>query len=636
MAKIKKLPFLEARKIAAGEVIEGPVNVVKELLENSLDSGADQVSIYIRSGGSSLIRILDNGCGMSSEDAEMAFELHATSKITKVDDLESLHTFGFRGEALSSICSVSKVTLISRDEDSNLATKLFVEDSEIKHKETVSANVGTDIIVENLFYNVPARLKFLKKEETEWRKILNVFLGYCFSYKNVHFKLFNNDSLVYNCPPVDNLSGRVAQLWDSSIASSMLDVVVDNKNPEYSVHGLITNHQISFFNRSKIFLFINNRYVKSNDITKSILKGYSNVLPSGKFPSAIIFIETDPKNLDVNIHPKKEEVKILFESNVQKTIQSLVAESIKKSFSSQISKSNLVSSAKSLDMVASAPLFSLDSKQIKEKTDAMAGFKPAMLTDGFDSDLSLSRELRNNYIFENSDLVNDFDRLMAFENEAVDIRSGAVSSFEPIVEEVVENIVEFIEFDIIGQFSKTYILLENSEGLLYVDQHAAHEAILYEAFLNNFKDIPTVRLLFPQVISLNDSEMSSLGQYFELLLKFGIEIEKFGPNEIVIISTPVHLKDLSLRDFIFEILSWIEEDSEIEKADCDVVLSKKLCAQMACKAAVKAGDILNIEQMNQLISDLYNLENRFTCPHGRPTLWTMPLAEIEKKFKRRN
>jgi len=354
MQKIKKLTAQEARKIAAGEVVERPANIVKELVENSIDSGATTISIWIISAGKKLIRVVDNGCGMSKEDALICFEHHATSKITTIEDLNTLSTFGFRGEALSSISSVSKVTLITQSENDKEGTLVELEDGKIVNQQNVATSQGTDISIKDLFYNVPARLKFLKQDDTEWRQIVNLFCALALSYKEIHFKLFHDDKLVYNCPPSSDLKNKLVQLWDHNFAENMMELDMtdpsttlslrsgrtgqkdthselpasrvaegisrDKPFEQLSISGLISKNNFFRYNRSQIFFFVNGRWVKNNSLSKSLIKGYLNVLPQDRFPAAFIFISIDPTQIDVNIHPRKEEVQFLYPKKIEQLI----------------------------------------------------------------------------------------------------------------------------------------------------------------------------------------------------------------------------------------------------------------------------------------------------------------------------
>lgn len=638
MAKIKKLSPLEAKKIAAGEVVEKPANIVKELVENSIDAGATSIFISIKNGGKTLIRVIDNGCGMSQEDALLSFEHHATSKITKVEDLESLYTYGFRGEALSSISAIAKITLVTKEANADTACKVVLHEAAIVTQEEVSAANGTDISIEDLFYTIPARLKFLKKDETEYRHIVALFQSYCFAYKEIHFKLFNDDHLVFNCPPVDDVKHRISQVWDNALAAHALPIAYEHAQPFFKIDGYVTNHQFTQFNKNKIFFFVNKRFVKNIELSRALLKGYANVLPQGKFPAGVIFIEVSPKEVDVNIHPRKEEVKLLHSFKIESALQDIVREKLRKDLSTNLQTTRTfqqdikIGGAQSLPIEKSLSLFSLEKSSIDAKrSDVAHGFKPAITSDQF-------KELNN---FASITPVMPEMGIPFTQQEVEHLFGGdsfAHSSFA-VVEEIEEQETlqkkDAIHYNYIGQFKKTYLMLEQEDGLMLVDQHAAHECILYDLFLNRFHQVATVKLIFPQVITLSAYDVQQLQPHLSMLKKYGIEAELFGLTEIVITSSPVHLQNESIQELIMQIIAWVDEARSVEQEDFDTLIAKKLCAQMACKAAVKAGDELTREAVMQLLQDLDSLESRFTCPHGRPTFWVMPLYEIEKKFKRK-
>ena len=336
MARIKQLSAQEAQKIAAGEVVERPANVVKELVENALDAGSTQIAIYIQDAGKSLIRIVDNGYGMNPEDAHLCFKHHATSKITRVDDLPSLTTFGFRGEALSSISAVSKVTLITKEAEAAHATKLVLEHGLVIAEEQISGNTGTDISIADLFYNVPARKKFLKTHETESRQILLLFQAFCLDYLSVHFKLYTQGNLIFNCPGTTDMQQRIAQLWDHSIAQQTIAIAATTNG--IHIEGVITNHTYSRYDRSALFFLVNKRWVKNHTLAKAVMKGYMNVLQPDKFPLACIAITIDPAQVDINIHPRKEEVQFLHPRIVEHALQTTVKEALEKNLSAQLNR----------------------------------------------------------------------------------------------------------------------------------------------------------------------------------------------------------------------------------------------------------------------------------------------------------
>lgn len=634
MSKIKKLSAQEARKIAAGEVVERPSNVVKELIENAIDANAKNISIYLEDAGKKLIRVLDDGCGMSQEDAELCFEQHATSKIISIKDLDSLLTFGFRGEALSSISSVSKIKLITKEKDSTHGIMISLENGEIISKETASCAVGTDITIKDLFYNVPARLKFFKKSDTEWRQILQLFQSFCLAYNYIHFKIYHDNKLIYNCPVAQDLNVRIVQLWDHNFAQSMINFLTQDNALQATISGAISNHQFARFNRGQIFFFVNGRWVKNLNLSKALLKGYLNVLPEGKYPAAFIFVSVPQETIDVNIHPRKEEVQLLYSNKIETLIKDITRKTLENHLSKQINQSVKFADNIKPSFVSTEPININNFTKINE-------FVPASTT---------TFDFEQLPFFESVDMLENEDASFLYANvnhqfKEFDINIGGGAGIEKKSsnnQDTRENtsftdpqIFLQKDYEIIGQFKKTYILLEKEEGLFLIDQHAAHERILYELFSKRFDDVAKIQLIFPTIIQLTQENIKKLVPHLKLLHDHGIDAECFSKDQLVIQSTPVHLKDISLDEFIKQIISWIDEYDSLEKDEFFKQLNEKLHAQMACKAAVKAGDILTKDHMNQLLNDLQQTENRFTCPHGRPTGWLLSLHEIEKKFKRK-
>jgi len=597
MAKIKKLPPHEAQKIAAGEVVERPANVVKELVENAVDAGATQISIYLEEGGKQLIRIVDNGCGMSKEDAHLCFDQHATSKIKTVDDLETIATFGFRGEALASIAAVSTVTLTTKEKSSEdlSGTKLQLRAGETISEETVSCTAGTDICVENIFFNLPARQKFLKKKETESRHITQMLHAFCLDYLHIHFKFFQQGKEAFNCPPTQDIASRIAQLWDHHFSEQMIPVTTEEKKG-VTISGVISNHQYFRYDRGNIFFFVNKRWIKNQDLSRALLRGYSNVLPPARYPAACIFIDIDPTQVDVNIHPRKEEVQFLHPRTITKLLQATVKTALEDHLSSQIKQP--VSFAPE---PAIQPFYS----QPQPTTFATEVTQPKPFN--FDaSPFSESPEPQKHVPVQET-----------------------ISTNQAITPEVQKS------YDIIGQYHKTYILIEKSDGLFLVDQHAAHERILYQLFSKRFEDVATVKLMFPEIVTISQEDMQTVTNHLNIFKKNGIQIEPFGENQLVVHATPVHIKNIQLDELICQVAGWVREFRELDESDFFKAINEKLHAQMACKAAVKAGDVLTMNQMEQLLVDLEKTENRLTCPHGRPTGWLLSLYEIEKRFKRK-
>lgn len=635
--KIKILSHEEAIKIAAGEVVERPIHIIKELVENSIDAGATKITITVRQAGKLLIQITDNGSGMSPDDAKLSVMQHATSKIVKVEDLESIATFGFRGEALASINSVSKLTITTKTNEAQTGIRLawnfgtFIEESLQSHQ------TGTTISIAHLFDNIPARKKFLKKDETEFRAIVALFQAFCLDYQSIHFQLYDEDKLHFNCPPVTKLLDRSAQLFDHNVYQKMTDLVILN-NTLCTVSGIISNQTYYRYDRNQIFIFVNNRWIKNIDITKAIMRGYAGLLPPQKFPVAAIFITIPSDQIDVNIHPKKEEVKFLH----PKKIETIIINSITATFEVAVTEQLKLNSTKH-NFKQNFNNFSFPDKQTlpaytnyQERDEQTFGIPEKNLLRPFVQDTKSSTVNQITKPFIQDDESIEFTPPVfvahAFENS----QSHDTNQEVKLTTQTQHTILgDHHELAIIGQYKTTYILLEKDNNLVFIDQHAAHERILYEQFKANFTNLATIQLIFPEFIKLQADDIIALSPYLSLLQDHGITAEIFSDTQLIVQATPVHLKNQLLQETIQQIISWIYEiDEKTDSTRITNLLHEKIHAKMACSAAIKAGEKLNMQQMQQLLSDLSKTPHRQTCPHGRPTHWVLPIDDVEKKFKR--
>jgi len=680
MPKIKQLSHHEAQKIAAGEVVERPANIVKELLENAIDAGATRISLYIEDGGKQLIRIVDNGCGMDAVDAQKCFDRHATSKITRVDELESIDTFGFRGEALASIASVSHITLITKEENSLEGTHVTVEANSITQVTTIACATGTDIGIHNLFFNVPARKKFLKATQTEWRAIQLLFNAFCFDYPHIHFTLFSEGKQIHNYPVVTDIKNRALQIFEPATHRHLLTL---STNEDISLAGVISDHQQYRYDKSGIYFFVNKRWVKNQHLSSALLKGYANVIPNGRYPLGILHITIPAHEVDINIHPRKEEVKFLHPRRVEQALQQVVKTALENNLSRHLGKDVMFTPEKSktysqqsrdfnpFNFDPLSPRLQRTSAFLNQKTiqntinENPASFLPSAPFDPSFAKASEgkqaftaepSRSIRANGMDESnkntnlnrahSELVEESSALILQQvqderSESLDLWS--LPSLSKHQDEHIENrnlssyenIETHISYHLIGQYNATYLLVEKKDGLFLVDQHAAHERILYELFSQRFHEVATVQLLFPHVITLSTHDIEIITPHLEIFIENGIIIEQCASDQLIVQSLPVHLKDQSITDIVKEAIAWIIECSSLDEGTLKKTMHHKLQAQMACKAAVKAGDILTQEKMEQLLRDLERTKNRFSCPHGRPTGWLLSLVEIERKFRRR-
>jgi DNA mismatch repair protein MutL len=623
MPKIQILSSHEAQKIAAGEVVERPASVIKELLENALDAGATQITVTIEDGGKKLIRVVDNGYGMSAEDARLSIGLHATSKIRSVDEVAMLQTFGFRGEALAALAAASRMTLITKESTTHEGIKLTIEQGVVIHEEPVAAQTGTIVEASDLFYSIPARQKFLKKRDTETRQIQHLFNAVCIAHPGVNAKLYADGALCAHYLPADDVYKRCADIVQFHTEGVLLPLCDAISGIELT--GVVADHQNSKYDRTGIMIFVNKRWVKNTQLSRAVIRAYTNVLPPGRFPIAVIILTIPGTDIDVNVHPRKEEVQFMHPTRVE----GLIYRAIKKALDDRVTA--LVSNTKPVvrmshansEYDSSIKNMPLQSFPLRDRNYTIPFF--THVSDVDRSSIIAKAPAPTNPSYTPSIALQQAADIPDRET----VQSQQLAPARAQSAELVEQ-----ETNIIGQLFSTYILVETGEGMLLVDQHAAHEAILYEQFALRFHEVATVQLLFPEIITLAAHEWDTIEPYIDILHDNGIALEQFGSTQIRVTATPVHCKHTLIEELIRSMISLIHEHSSLDRAALVDVIHKKMRAQMACKAAVKAGDTLDHNQMKDLLKNLQKTENRLTCPHGRPTCWLISRYEIEKKFKR--
>lgn len=591
MGIIRILPEQVVNKIAAGEVIERPASILKELIENALDAGADSIEMTVLHGGKSLVRVADNGCGMSAQDAELAFRSHATSKIAAAADLENIVSFGFRGEALPSIAAVSRVKMVTRADGKDTGTEVTLAGGHLEGARECAGAKGTAVEVRDLFFNTPARRKFLKSDATEMGHVLDIVSHLALSNLGVRFLLEAGGKKVLNVVAGEALAVRVAQVLGTGDAGSLLDI--DTEANGIRVHGLIGKPGIARANRSGQVLFVNRRLVRSIGIGYALQDGYHGLVMHDRFPAAVLFIEIDPAKVDVNVHPTKQEVRLSNESEIKSLIRKTVAERLEKE--GDLSPSMRLPSA-SRPYEASTRPFRPDF------------FKEAV-SDGATSEIA---EVPAAAFYQPSGP-----------------ESGTAVA-EPDLLKTKWQVTR-----VLGQVHNTFILVETEEGMMIVDQHAAHERVMFEAILKNFQsDTPQRQtLLLGEVLELPLRQMDLFRQSLPFLGKAGFEIEEFGENAFIVHSVPAAFGDESAAATLKTFLEEREEGkvtTELEKQP------QELAALIACKRrAVKAHDAMSPTAVRTLLEQLATCENPFTCPHGRPTFFKQSVSDLEKYFKRK-
>ncbi len=618
--KIIKLADQEILKIAAGEVIERPANIVKELVENSLDAQAKNITIKIINGGQDLIEISDDGLGMSIEDAKNSVLPHWTSKIKAVEDLYALSSFGFRGEALASINSVSQLTLTTKAKDSNEpGIKLEFKFGTLVSQEPVPADFGTTICVQNLFENTPARRKFLKQPETEFNQIVNVIQQFAISNPDVGFFVFKDEKFFLKAPSVQNLKDRACQLWDYSLSEGLMAINQELEH-EIKISGLISDGSQLRYSKSGMFLFVNSRPVKDSLLSQAIVNGYQERLAEGRFPVCFVFLTVEASKIDINIHPRKEQVRF---SNIAK-ICAFLKNSVKKTLEQN-----------TLEQIKIEPAFkpfvwSVDNFQQLQESAEFDDKLEAPSPPGFLEE----RKAQFGQVFENEPEQKHFSsyRESFFQNPVSEPLYEFAQKFE-------QNKIALPKEDsgkILGQLMSTFILVERDEALVIIDQHAAHERIIYEKMKAKNCSLEGTRLIFPEILTFEVEQINFLEDCKAIFKDFGIELEKFSKNQMVLSASPCTLSSADTVKIIRKLIANlnVQEAQTLDDQELLNKLSEQLHAQIACKSAVKAGDSMDLASMTQLLADLERTENRFQCIHGRPTTWKIDKTTLYKHFLR--
>ena len=674
---VQLLDINTANQIAAGEVVEKPASVVKELVENALDAGASQIDVTTYGGGTEYIRVVDNGCGMSEANARLAVLRHATSKIVKAEDLMSLKTLGFRGEALPSIASVSNFTLLTRPQDQDLATSVHIDGGESMEVTSTGGAAGTTVIVENLFFNVPARRKFLKTVVTEGRYISELLTKLALSRPDVRFKLVNNDKEVLHTPGDGDLQGTIRALYGRSVAQELLKV--DFADPKLKITGFIGKPTLLKGTRQWQTLFVNGRSIGNKMLAKAIDHAYQSQIPKSGFPFAVLNIEIDTAAVDVNVHPQKSEIKFSDESLVYKAMFKALTDALSRPMSAQKTEITLLPDSElnayvkpkqsivqpSLGKPAAQPLQPLRGSVSNKNTrpplhnpifkTPMEHMEPifkepeGIYDRGHQETVIPVLEAREEFAKPTPSVsavakveeptpqsVEPKQQLVETTSKAAEPASApqpAAQQQSPIKRET----IKFTDTDSgiatiwpIGQVDKTFIIAQSEDTLYLIDQHAAHERILYDKLVAAHEQVPAQQLLIPMYIDLAADEIERITAYGEEFLKLGVDVEAGGETMLRINSLPTDIKPEDAEDFIQEICKMLGELRQVKPSD----LRQEVLHMTACKAAIKAGQLLTMTQMRQLIIDLCNTEHPFTCPHGRPCMIAIDSDQLYKMFKR--
>src|SRR6184192_3359329 len=608
MSRIRLLPDIVASQVAAGEVVERPASVVKELIENSIDADARKIEITRHRGGMSLVRVVDDGCGMDRDDALLSLERHATSKIRSVSDLEAIGTLGFRGEALPSIASVSRFRLTTREPDAVAGIEILVNGGKIDIVRDGGEAPGTQVEVRSLFYNLPARRKFLRSENTESRNIEHQIHLQAIGHSRIGFSLLRDDRMLFQVPSAATLGDRIRDLYGIELLQRLVEV---NGTPSRNIRvaGFIGQAGLSRQTRSQQLVFVNGRATESGLLTAALREGYHTALMKGQYPVTFLFLKIDPGSVDVNVDPAKREVRFRDPIAVREAVVRSIQQTLERGrvgwqekFRSPLTRPAAVPEKRTSDLKLrpEIPVPEESHRELPHLAPAVAGI---VTVAG----------------------VVESGRLPTPRVDSTDDALAAQRSQQLAVQQ---------QFQIIGVLNKLYVLKENADGLVLVDQHAAHERILFEELRRRMEEqgVPTQKLLLPQTFDVPPRDADWIEQNLSILQKMGIGIESFGPNTFKIDSLPGFLSVSDPAQFMRKV---IDDLKSAGNSTSPMRLGEEMIAKTVCRHAVKANDPLRYPEIEKLIRDLLECDLPYCCPHGRPTMIQISLMELEKKFGRK-
>jgi len=615
-----------ADKIAAGEVVERPLSIVKELVENSIDAGADSITIEINNGGKSYIRVTDNGSGINADEVLLAFKRHATSKIFTDSDLDAIETLGFRGEALASIVAVSRCELITKTAESKVGMRVNIEGSEVIESNSLGCPTGTTIIVSDLFFNTPARKKFMKADSTESSLIIDFISKMAIAYPDIKIRLVSNGTTLFSTQGKGDVKSGILTVYSKEMVKNLLPV--SKKGEFLSITGYICPPSQSKSNKKMQIFFVNGRSISSKVIEKGVFDAYLGKLMGGRHPICFLFINIMPEKLDVNIHPNKKEVRFDDESIVSDFVASAIKEALlSKEALPEIKVGNLNRNA--TESNANKELFNL-----KSNTDYNDNANLNNDNIGFNkNNSSINKSVDDNYFMKTHNEQVNINKLLSTmrEEEAIYKIENKVSGEDIKADSYDNTKLDIRQLSITGSLFATYITALDDETLYLIDQHAAHERIFFEQFMHQFKsdDKPQQLLLVPFVVNVSYAVKEGFNRR-ETLHKMGFEIEDFGARAFIVKAVPIFMSLEDAQEFVEQFLENASETADFENSS---VIEKIMMD--ACKSSVKANNELAGEEMQQLLNDLAKCENPYSCPHGRPTFIKLTKSEIEKMFKRK-
>lgn len=607
MSKIRVLDNLTIQKIAAGEVIERPASIVKELVENSIDAGGDQIIVEISDAGRDFIRVTDNGEGMDEDDLRLAFARHTTSKLHSVEDLGRILTMGFRGEALSSICAVSKIEVLTRRNDMDAGLMGYVEDGVLKSISPTGSPMGTTMIIRKLFYNLPVRKRFMKSKTWEENAITETVTRLAVGNPGISIKYIKDNKVVFNTTGTGDIKNTVFQLLGKDLASGLKNLSINTE--DFSIQGYVSDNTLYRSNRHHQYLYVNGRYVVDYRLSRIIEKSYQTLIPSNRFPVFVLFVNIDPSDVDVNIHPTKQEIKFTNDSNIYQKLEAAIRNNI--------------------DVIMRVPKANLEPK-VKNNLEEY----PSIWDIEKDGTLDkLENNRYNDDPDEKSIVFVDYSQEEDWSPNDLTKEKKESYSSHGIEGSIDKTMVSFKSLRILGTAFRTYVFAENvvNSTLYIIDQHAAHERIMYEKLLNEFKNetVHVQQLLQPLVLDLGQTEYTIAMENLDHFESLGFLVEPFGDRSMILRGVPFVFGAPDSRSLFLDILDQLEES---KPSSYETKLERIM--KLACTSAIKAGDSVAEIEAKALLNQLEECENPYTCPHGRPTVIEMTRKELEKMFLR--
>lgn len=626
MAKIRIMSDALASQVAAGEVVERPASVVKELLENSIDAGARSIEVRAERGGLALIRVSDDGSGMARDDALLCVERHATSKIRTKEDLASICTLGFRGEALPSIASVAKFRLRTREPDALGGTEITIHGGKMVSVADAGGPPGTEIEVRSLFYNLPARRKFVRSESTEYGHLEQVIRLQAVAHPEIRFAFVHGDRVVFHLPATHDRLERIRGLAGADLAGRLLEVT-RREEQAVTVSGYIGPPGMGRSDRRYLNVFLNGRPVEAPVLTYGVREGYHTALMKGQYPVTFLFLELDPGAVDVNVHPAKREVRFHNAGAVREAVIEAVADTLRRQMARPVSGVGM--SGLSSRMAPDAPEKAIDDDIAPPGTTRAQELAPALPPP---SPVEHQPEW-----FQDVERPAPVPRLIPEGTAApgLPVEASSPEEISPLPESSSPVRPKPEDFRYLGVLGKLYVLLESREGLVLMDQHAAHERVLFEEMRRRMETegVPSQRLLVPLTVELEPRDLEMLSRHTDALQRLGVGAEPFGGNTLKIDSLPAFLKCADPMNFLHAV---IEELRSTSRRMSTLRLGEDLVATTVCRHAVKANDPLHEKELERLVRDLLACDMPYCCPHGRPTLIQMPYSDLERKFGRRS